>query len=70
MKFLETKENKIFRDVKSMALVNTDMASLNKYKEEKRRQNQMKNVIDDVENLKNDITDIKQLLQRLVEKDG
>lgn len=67
---IQTEDKSLYRDTKSMTLLSKDVHAKHKYKEEKARQARMNRVIDDVENLKNDITDIKQLLQRLVEKDG
>ena len=49
----------LMRDKRSKALINTDIASLNEYKNKKR-------MIEDVNILKNDVQEIKHLLLQLV----
>lgn len=53
------------RDVDSKALLNTDMESLLKYKIQKRRlsgSQDVEKIKDEVQNLKNELIEIKQLL--------
>ena len=57
------------RDVESKALLNTDMESLLKYKIQKRRLSGNQNVEklqNEVQNLKNELIEIKQLLLTIV----
>ena len=57
------------RDVESKALINTDMESLLKYKIQKRRLSGNQNVEklqNEVQNLKNELIEIKQLLLTIV----
>jgi len=59
-------EEHLVRDSKSGAVLNTDLSSLEKYRAKRERDRQMQQ---DVENLKNDMSEIKSLLQQLVNRD-
>lgn len=67
---IQTEDKSLYRDTKSMALVSKDVEAMNKYKEEKRRQKKLNEVVEDVESLKSDISEIKKLLLQMVNKDG
>jgi len=56
----------LVRDTDTNAVLNTDMTSLEKYRAKRDKDRQMQN---DVENLKQDMSEIKQLLQQLVNRD-
>jgi succinate dehydrogenase/fumarate reductase-like Fe-S protein len=49
----------LIRDKKSKALINTDIAALNEYKNKKK-------LVEDVNELKQEMSDIKHLLHQLV----
>jgi hypothetical protein len=71
-KYIKVKDNKnLFRDEKTNAIVNlnTDEYNnyLNKRKSRLERDKRIDCVISDVENLKSDISEIKQLLKNIVD---
>lgn len=75
MALVEVKDNPgLVRDTKSGAIICADSSLINKKKEMKRlRKAQQDKVVDleqQVESLHNEISDIKQLLIKLVEKDN
>jgi hypothetical protein len=55
------------RDEKSNAILNVDNSSLAAYKAARVRDNQINRYIEDVENLKDDVNEIKNLLKALVD---
>jgi len=55
------------RDEKSNAILNVDNSSLAAYKAARVRDNQINSYIEDVENLKDDVNEIKNLLKALVD---
>ena len=58
----------LVRDNKSKAILNNDLDSLNKYREERTFKMKLQNVISDNEKIKSDITEIKNLLEQLLKK--
>lgn len=64
MKTLKIKdEEELIRDVKTQAVLNSNMSSLEKYKA---RRNNEREMNDDVQTLKQDMKEIKELLQQLI----
>jgi hypothetical protein len=64
MKTLKIKdEEELIRDVKTHAVLNSNMSSLEKYKARRNKEREMN---DDVQTLKNDMKEIKELLQQLI----
>jgi hypothetical protein len=65
-------EHKFVRDNLSKAVLNTDINALEQYKltRNKRLEEQLtlQNCVDDISNLKNDMTEIKNLLLKISEK--
>ena len=57
----------LVRDSKSNAILNVDIESLNKYKQERDYLLKIKNVVKEHEQMKNDISDIKSMLLKLME---
>ena len=55
----------LVRDEVSNAVLNTDLSSLQAYRERRAKSLQM---VQDVENLKSDVSEIKNLLLQLIEK--
>lgn len=55
----------LVRDVKSNAVINTNQTALENYRNKRKAKREM---INDVTNLKNDVQEIKELLQQLLEK--
>lgn len=52
----------------SGAILNTDDDQLHKYRREREKNLRIKKVIEDTENLKNDVQDIKHMLSKILEK--
>jgi phosphomevalonate kinase len=58
----------LVRDLKSQALVNTNVEALNAYKSMKKQMLDLIETKSKVDKLENDVSEIKQLLQKIVEK--
>jgi len=63
-----TDEPNLVRDSKSNAILNVNNDALNKYKQERERFVQMQKVISEHEEIKKDISEIKQLLLQLMDR--
>tara|TARA_Y100001938_G_scaffold148015_2_gene230578 strand:+ start:392 stop:625 length:234 start_codon:yes stop_codon:yes gene_type:complete len=59
-----------YRRVDSTAIVNTDLDALAQYKKKKKYSQRVNNVLEEVEELKTEISDIKGLLHQLIDKAG
>lgn len=58
----------LYKDTNSGAVINKDNTALQAYKARKHRERQIDEISSDVDNMKHDIDEIKQLLKALVEK--
>ena len=58
----------LVRDTISNAILNVDNDALNKYKQERDRLLKLNRVVEEHEQIKNDISDIKNMLIKLMEK--
>jgi hypothetical protein len=63
-----TDEPNLVRDSKSNAILNVNNDALNKYKQERERFVQIQKVISEHEEIKKDISEIKQLLLQLMDR--
>lgn len=63
-----TDEPNLVRDTKSKAILNVNNDALNKYKQEREKLVQMQKVILEHEEIKKDISEIKQLLLQLMDR--
>jgi len=71
MKYAKVKENpELIRDMSSKAVLNTNQTALQSYKKKREKQQELKSAIDDINNMKQDINDLKTLMQRILEKIG
>ena len=65
-------EHKFVRDTLSKAVLNTDINALEQYKfareQRLQEQNILQNCVDDISSLKDDMTEIKNLLLKISEK--
>ena len=65
-------EHKFVRDTLSKAVLNTDVNALEQYKftrdQRLQEQNILQNCVDDISSLKDDMTEIKNLLLKISEK--
>jgi hypothetical protein len=55
----------LLRDTTSNAVINNDMSALENYRKRRKAKREM---MSDVDNLKNDVQEIKELLKQLLEK--
>jgi hypothetical protein len=65
MKTVKVEETQYVRDVNSKAILNTNLKALENYKIEKKRKQAE---IDDINNMKQEISEIKEILQQLLGK--
>lgn len=64
---LKVKDNKdLIRQTQSNAVLNINNRELNKYKEEREHKMRLKRLIDENEQMKNDLDEIKSLLKQLL----
>jgi len=61
-----TDEEELIRDVDTRAVLNSNMSSLEKYKARRNKEREMSN---DVQNLKQDVSEIKSLLKQLLNRE-
>ena len=64
--YVKTVEPNLVRDTASNAILNTDVESLEAYKKLRNRAIRSDTLVEDVDNLKRDLTEIKSLLAQLV----
>ena len=62
---IKTDLDGFYRDTNSNAVINTNVEKVNQYKQQREERIKLHNVISDVESLKSDISEIKQLLINL-----
>ena len=71
MKYAKVRENpELVRDMNSKAILNTNRSALESYKKKREKQQELKSAIDDINNMKQDINDLKTLMQRILDKIG
>ena len=71
MKTAKVKDTPGFvRDMDTQAVLHTDGAALNAYKRKREKQKELNDSIADINTMKNEINDIKVLMQRILEKIG
>ena len=61
-------EDKFVRNVSNRSLINTDINSLNEYKTKKANALKINTISEEINTLKNEMSEIKSLLQQLVTK--
>jgi hypothetical protein len=67
--FIKVKDHPEFvRDKRSNAILNVDALALHKYREERDKLLNMRRVVEEHDQMKNDISDIKQMLLKIMEK--
>lgn len=66
-KFLKVKDNPdLIRERSSKAVLNTNGSELNKYRQLRDEKIKLKSLVDDYEQMKSDIDEIKSLLRQLI----
>jgi len=69
--YVKVKDNpNLVRDTRSQAVLNSDVDGLAAYKKRREKQHQMESAADDINTMKQDINDLKTLMQRILEKIG
>ena len=66
MTYIKTEVAGLVRDGSSRAILNTDSVAFAAYKQHRQAQNETARLKEDVAELRNDIQDIKSLLERLL----
>jgi uncharacterized coiled-coil DUF342 family protein len=59
-------ENRFVKNIENLALINRDIAGLKEYRNKKEATTKMMHISDEINNMKSEITEIKSLLQQLV----
>ena len=75
MKVIQTEDNSFVRDLHSKALINTDRVALENHRKRKkieiqqvRKTQQMENKLEELNNMRSEILEIRGLLQELLNK--
>jgi hypothetical protein len=58
----------LVRDVKTNAVLNTDLSSLEKYRTKREREKKVSSAITELDNMKDEIKEIKSLLYQLLKE--
>lgn len=61
-------DTNLIRDEDNNAILNTNINGLEAYKKQRDKQRKVDNMVDDVDKLKNDLKDIKNLLEKILNK--
>jgi hypothetical protein len=67
-RYVQTDVKNLIRDTNTTAVLNTDIESLSSYKKERNRILRTEAIIEDVDSLKKEFSEIKDLLFQLVNK--
>jgi cell fate (sporulation/competence/biofilm development) regulator YmcA (YheA/YmcA/DUF963 family) len=71
MKYAKVKENpELIRDMESKAVLNTNLTALQAYKKKREKQQEIQSAVDDINNLRQEVNDLKTLMQRILDKIG
>lgn len=65
-----TDTNKYERDSHSKAILSNDLPALRAYKNRKKHMQQIESYGDDINNLKNEMLEIKQMLKQILQRQG
>jgi hypothetical protein len=72
MSLIPINGTKLYRDTETMALINKDVSGLEEYKTKRKyaevQREQINNVKMEMDSIKNEISDIKKLMVKLLEK--
>jgi predicted adenine nucleotide alpha hydrolase (AANH) superfamily ATPase len=71
MELAKVKENPdLVRDMKNQAILNTNVDALSAYKKRRQKEKEVAESLNDINTMKQDINDLKTLMQRILEKIG
>lgn len=62
---IETEDQRFLRDPSNMALINNDAAAYAQYKAKRNEKNKVANICNEIDSLKQDMGEIKQMLRSL-----
>lgn len=68
MRYVKTDDDSFIRDISTTAVLNNNTEALSAYKKERERRMKLENVAEEVESLKSDLSQIKDLLNLLVSR--
>ena len=69
MQYQKVREHQhLVRDPSNKAILNQDAVGLNKYREERELKKRIAQVVDEHEQVKSDVAEIKQMLQTLLQR--
>jgi hypothetical protein len=69
--YVKVKDNPNFvRDMQNQAVLNSDLDGLKAYKLKREKQQEINSAVDDINNMKQDINELKTLMQRILDKIG
>ena len=72
MALIQVNGTKLYRDTETMALINKDVSGAQEYQARRKfaeiQKQQINNVSMEIDSIKNDISDIKKLMVKLIEK--
>ena len=60
----------LVRDIQNQAVLNSDLDGLKAYKLKREKQQEINSAVDDINNMKQDINELKTLMQRILDKIG
>jgi cell fate (sporulation/competence/biofilm development) regulator YmcA (YheA/YmcA/DUF963 family) len=60
----------LIRDMQNQAVLNSDLDGLKAYKLKREKQQEINSAVDDINNIKQDINELKTLMQRILDKIG
>ena len=60
----------LVRDMQNQAVLNSDSDGLKAYKLKREKQQEINSAVDDINNIKQDINELKTLMQRILDKIG
>jgi hypothetical protein len=58
----------LYRDLNSGAIINSNVDDYYKYMESKKKRDQLYNAVEEIDNLKSEMSEIKDLLKQLIEQ--
>ena len=71
MKVAKVKENPdLVRDMENQAILNTNVDALLAYKKRRQKEREISDSLTDINNMKQDINELKTLMQRILDKIG
>lgn len=63
-------EDKFVKNIRNNALINTDIGGIKEYKNKKEAALKMNAIVDDINNMKTEMLEMKNLLQQLVKQNS